>query len=131
MVEVFAFECRHKAYAEGRIINAESRGKALYEYFLDVREPWPDVKWTDLRCRRIGGPKADEMFRHVAELRGMPDLEPGERITSKYGDGVIVGAGGGGANFKILFDSGKFAGQKLIVHPMEFKRVAVSADAGK
>ena len=129
MVEVFGFACRHKDRPEWQetIYNAETAGKARYQYFLDVREPWPDVKLTDLRVRKVGGPKANDMFRHVARMRGMPDIQPGERITSGYGDGVIVDAGGG-ANFVILFDSGKYSGQRLTLHPMEFKRTSVESE---
>lgn len=123
VVEIFAFACRHKDRPEWQetIVNAQTAGKARYQFWIDVREPWPEVKLIDIRVRKIGGPKASNTFKHVAELRGMPDLEPGERITSQYGDGVIVDAGTG-ANFEILFDSGKYSGQRLMLHPLEFKR---------
>lgn len=123
MVEVYAFACWHKSLDESKasIVNAETRSKARYVYFLDVSDPMPDVKLMDINVRKVGGPRPTNTFLHVAEMRGMPDLRPGERITSGYGDGVIVDAGSG-ANFVILFDSGKYAGQRLILHPMEFRR---------
>lgn len=121
MTEVFAFGCRHKdrPHWQTTIYNARTRGEALREYFDDVRDCWPDVKWTDLRARKLGGPVPSAMFQHIARIRGMADLRPGDRITSGYGNGVIVDAGSG-ANFVVIFDSGEFTGKRLVVHPSEF-----------
>jgi len=123
VIEVFAFECRHKDRSETTTINAPTRGAALADFYHDVRDCWPDVKWTDLRARKVGGPVASDMFRHVARIRGLPDMRPGERFTSGYGDGVIVDAGSG-ANFVVIFDSGQWAGQRMMLHPSEFTRAA-------
>jgi len=131
MVEVFAFACRHKDRPEWQetIYNAQNAGKARYQFWLDVTEPYPDTKLIDLRVRKLGKPRANEMFRHVARSRGMPDLEPGERIMSAHGDGVIVDAGGG-ACFTVIFDTGKWAGQRLSIHPSEFTRCSTVGKSG-
>lgn len=130
MAEVYGFACWHKSRDESTaaIINAQTRSKARYQYYLDISEPWPDVKLMDINVRKVGGARPSNTFLHVAELRGMPDLRPGERITSGYGDGVIVDAGSG-ANFVILFDSGRYSGQRLLVHPSEFRRLAQTVGA--
>lgn len=130
MIAVYAFACRHKESSEPTIYNARSRAEALREFWNDVRDFWTDVRWIDLRVRKVGGPVASDMFRHVARLRGMPDLQPGERFTSGYGDGVIVGVCSG-ANFEVIFDSGEFTGKRLPLHPSEFKRTASQQSAGQ
>lgn len=124
MVEVFAFQCFPKDRPEwARTINAPTASKARYEYWRDVSEPWPDVKLLDIRSRKIGGPQSDDMFMHVAELRGLPSVRCGDRVTLGESGGVIVGAGGG-ANFEVLFDSGPYAGAKYVCHPstLQFRR---------
>lgn len=63
-------------------------------------------------------------------IRGLPDMRPGERFTSGYGDGVIVDAGSG-ANFVVIFDSGQWAGQRMMLHPSEFTRAAGNSHEGR
>lgn len=129
MVEVFAFACSHKNHPEWRytIYNALTAGKARYQYFLDVREPWPDVKLIDLRARKIGPAHSSEGFIHNAIYRGMPDVRCGRRVRTNGCDGVIVGHNSS-ANFNVLFETGKYAGQTLNVHPSEIELLPASPE---
>lgn len=114
---IFAFECRHKAHDQGSIINATSRGKALYQYFLDVSDCWPDVKFTDLRVRKVGGPHTSEQFAWNAKYRGMPNVRCGQRVKVGNAFGTIVGHNSS-ANFDVLFDEGgEYSGLTLNCHP--------------
>lgn len=116
---VSAYECWIAMYPEHkRIVNAHSRGSAKAEYFREVREPLPDIQFTEMRCRKVGKPQKDSMFAHVASLRGCEFAYCGMKV--KVGDnfGIIVGAGGGGAYFKILFTTGEYIGQSVYCHPL-------------
>lgn len=124
MVEVFAFECFPAQRPDwARTVNATSASKARYSYWRDVSEPWPDIQYTDIRSRKVGPAHSDEMFMHVAELRGLPHVRCGDRVKVGNSEGVIVGAGGG-ANFEVLFGSGDYAGRQYVCHPstIEFRR---------
>jgi hypothetical protein len=118
---IFAFAVRHRLADYGTIINAASRGAALYEYLLHVRDCWPDVKYTDLRARKIGPSHTSEQFKLNAAYRGMPDLRCGQRVLVNGCEGVVVGHNGS-ANFDVLFDpESKFKGARLNVHPSDCK----------
>jgi hypothetical protein len=118
MDEVFAFGCRVVWAPEWgeTIYNTVSAGRAKREHWLNVSEPWPDTKFTDIRVRKIGAPHTSEGFKHNAEYRGMPDVRCGDRV--KVGDrtGTIVGHNSS-ANFDVLFDDGP----TVNVHPSEVK----------
>jgi hypothetical protein len=122
MNKVFAFEVSVNGTDWTRVINARSAGKAKYEYFLDVRDVWPNVSITAMRARKVGGPRTSEAFQRNARYRGVPDARCGQRV--KVGDccGVIVGHNSS-ANFDVLFDDDapRYAGLKLNVHPREIE----------
>lgn len=48
-----AFEVGVRGKDWTRPIQAESAGKAKYEYLRDIRESWPDVSFQHLTCRAI------------------------------------------------------------------------------
>lgn len=109
------------------IYNAVSRGAAKRAYHLDIRECWPDVPYTAIRCRIFCDlPITTKMLRHVAEYRGVPHVEAGTRVTLKGTEaaGTIVDAAHS-CNFRVLFDSDSpmYPGETLAVHPdgMEFE----------
>lgn len=117
MVEVFAFQCFPAKRPDwGRIVNAETASKARYDYWLDVSESWPEIKYTEIRSRKVGPAHTSEAFARNAAYRGMPAVRCGDPV--KVGDdrGVIVGHNSS-ANFDVLFDTGRFAGQRLNCHP--------------
>lgn len=122
MTDVFAFECRHAkddCPRRGTIYNATTRGKAINQFYHDVIDCWPDVKFTDLRARKIGPAHTSEQFIRNAIYRGMPDVRCGQRV--KVGDvfGYIVGHNSS-ANFDVLFDEGgRYGGLTLNVHPAD------------
>jgi len=118
---VYAFACWHKSRDESTasIYNAWTRSKARYQFWLDIRDCWSEVKLMDLNVRKIGGPHSSERFIHNAKYRGMPDVRCGQRVkVGAEGEGVIVGHNSS-ANFDVLFDTGRWAGQTLNCHPME------------
>lgn len=101
-----------------KTVNARTAGQAKRDYHLDVRDAWPDVPYTAMRCRKIGTPHTSERFKHNARYRGMPDVQCGQRVKVGEARGVIVGHNDS-ANFDVLFDddSPKYAGLKLNCHP--------------
>lgn len=122
MNEIFAFEVSVNGTDWTKIINHRSAGKAKYEYYLDVREVWPDVSITAMRARKIGKPRSSEGFQRNAKYRGMPDVKCGDRVRVGNSLGVIVGHNSS-ANFNVLFDDDapRYAGLKLNVHPQEIE----------
>jgi hypothetical protein len=110
-----AFECGVKGTDWTRIVHALSRGKAKYEYWHDVTEPWPDIPFTAITCRVLGPPQTDAGFIKTATYRGVPLARIGMRVEVDGEPGVIVGKNSS-ANFDVLFD-GKHKGGALNCHP--------------
>ena len=126
MAEIRSYRCWHRLNDPERfasIINAPSAGKARYAYMLEVGDVYPDLKITDVRVRSNGLAHSSEDFRRCARNRGQPDARCGARVKVGDDDGVIVGHNSS-ANFNVLFESGRYAGQTLNCHPstIEFRR---------
>lgn len=102
------------------VINAETIGKAKAEYFHEVLDCLPDLKFTSLRCRMVGAPVTDESFRRTARNRGLPSLLCGDRVRVNGCEGVVV-KNNPSANFDVVFESGRYAGRRLSVHPSEME----------
>lgn len=121
--EVFAFEVWPVWKPEwSTVVNHRTAGKAKAEMFSDLRESY-DLPFTDMRARKIGRPRTDSMFAHVAQMRGMPELRCGQRVSflskGESVSGVLVDAGGG-ANFGVLCDKDSiWPNQRVYVHPSE------------
>ncbi len=117
---IFSFVVSVKGTDWKEIVNARTHGKAKRIYHLQVTDAWPDVPFTDMRCRKIGGPHTSERFRHNARYRGMPGVECGRRVTVSGLPGTIVGHNES-ANFNVLFDDDaeRYAGMTLNVHPQD------------
>ena len=115
---LYAWEVSVKGTDWTKTVNARTAGQAKRDYHLDVRDAWPDVPYTAMRCRKIGAPHTSERFKHNACYRGMPDVQCGQRVKVGEDRGVIVGHNDS-ANFDVLFDddSPKYAGLKLNCHP--------------
>ena len=126
-VQVCAFACRAWDFQE-TIINALSPGKARYEYLLEARDSWPDMKFADIKVRKVGVAHSSEAFKRNAAYRGMPDIRCGEEVSVHGARGVIVGHNDS-ANFDVLFLDGAWEGATLNVHPSEVVRAA--AELGK
>src|SRR5690554_2548908 len=106
MAEMFAFECFPKQRPEwAKTINAATASKARYQYWLDVSDPWPDIKLIDIRSRKIGKPHSSDDFKRNAAYRGLPDVRCGDRVRVGDSEGVIVDHDAS-ANFVVEFDSG-------------------------
>lgn len=121
---VFSFYVTVKTHPDwGMTINARTPGEAKAEYFRDLRESWPDIPYTALRCQRIGAAESSERFIHNAEYRGLPNARCGDRVMVGENGGAIV-SHDASANFIVLFDDdSKYRGQRLSVHPSELKLV--------
>jgi hypothetical protein len=120
MKDVFAFEVTVKGTNWHQVINHATAGKAKAKYWRDVRESWPDVPFTAIRCRKLGSPRTSAEFVRNAVYRGLPNVKCGQRVQVGQSAGVIVGHNSS-ANFDVLFDddSPLYAGQILNVHPSE------------
>src|ERR1700759_924176 len=125
---IYAFECRVAGTDwPPTMVNAKEAGKAKAEFLSDVQECWPDVKYTDIRCRKVGPAHTSEQFIENAKYRGMPEVRCGQRVSLRGEFGYIVGHNSS-ANFNVLFDDdSKFNGHMLNVHPSEITLVAPSS----
>lgn len=121
---VYAFEVRCGEFS--RIVNAHNRGKAIAEYMSDVRDCWPDVKFTDFRARKLGAAHTSAAFERAAAYRGWHGVKCGQRVRLKDGGelGTIVGHNDS-ANFDVVFDEGTdLHGRVCNCHPNDLERVA-------
>jgi hypothetical protein len=107
----------------GTVVNALTAGQAKAEYLRDVRDCWPDVKFTDIRARKLGPAQTSEAFLRTARYRGMPYLRCGDHVTVDGRHGFIVGHNDS-ANFDVLFDEGDWKGCVLNCHPHDIRRTA-------
>lgn len=109
-----AFACRLRGSDHETILNRATAGQAKADYFRDVSEI--GCRYTDIRVRRLGGPVTTADLVRTATYRGVPFVRAGMRV--KVGDdfGRIVGHNDS-ANFNVLFETGKWAGQTLNCHP--------------
>jgi hypothetical protein len=114
------YEVNVKGQNWSTTINASTAGKAKYRYLLDVQESWQGVTFKDLTCRVVGRPQSSERFINNAKYRSLPDARCGDRVRVGDSMGYIVGHNSS-ANFDIEFDSGKYAGLVLNVHPQEME----------
>lgn len=103
-----------------REIFSHSRGAAKSEYLIDIQDCCPDIKYTDLICRKIGNVFNTKAFLHTCEKRGIK-LNIGQRVVVGDNTGYVVGSDCS-SNIRVLFDE-KSDWPKLIlsVHPQEIK----------
>jgi hypothetical protein len=118
--ELCAYEVSVKGTDWTMVVNARSSGKAKSDYHRDVTDVWPDVQFTDMRCRKVGTPHTSEAFKRNAEYRGLPNIRCGQRVIVGKSHGVIVGHNAS-ANLNVLFDDDapRYAGMTLNCHPCE------------
>lgn len=120
ITSVFAFEVSVADVGWPKTINARKRSQAKAQYFRDLRDAWPDIPFTALRCRKLGRAHTSERFKQNALYRGLPSVECGQRVKVGASQGFIVGHNAS-ANFDVLFDDddARWAGLTLNVHPSE------------
>lgn len=119
-----AFECWVAGSPCRTVVNAPSLGKAKGHFQRDCLYDL-DVPYTSIRARRLSNSAATSPeFRRVAEYRGLPGVRCGDAVIVAGDRGVIVGHNSS-ANFDVLFESGRYAGMVLNVHPhsLEFPEV--------
>ncbi len=115
-MDIFAFEVWPVGSEHRHVMNARSADAARYEYVLEVRDCWPDVKYTDIQSRKLGPAHTSEALMRTARYRGMPNLRCGEAVIVDGLPGVVVGHNDS-ANFDVLFESAGIGN----VHPSELK----------
>lgn len=116
-----AFEVWFKGWEHERsIVNHESLGKARAEVWRRSSDCVPsDLRFVDVRGRKLGPPHDTATLRHVQEYRGRPDLVAGTRVRvrgSTHGDGRIVDAGAG-CNFLVHHEDGA----RFFAHHLEIE----------
>jgi len=107
---------------------ASTRGKAKKKYWRDMIDCCPDLRFIDVRVRKVSElrqgetARTDEQFKRTARYRGLPELGIGTRVRTEGGIGTIV-SNNDSANFQVIFDddSPKFAGLELNCHPYYFE----------
>lgn len=109
-------------------VNARTAGQAKYDFLLNIRDVYPDIKYTDIRVRKLGMPRNTSNFEHVKTLRGV-DFNCGDRVRvlsaqGRESFGHIVGCNGS-ANFEVLFDADddKYPNMRYYVHPSDIEKV--------
>lgn len=122
--QIKRFECsvKHAPWGEDHwtTVHSFTRGQAKSDYWSDVREPWPDIPFTAVRCR---GPFAicdTEKFRHTADYRKVP-YHIGDPVAWRGKVGRIVDSNSS-ANFEVLFPDGS----RIHIHPTDVAQGAVS-----
>lgn len=135
---IYAFALHFGPYDDEEIINAPSANAAKYRFLCQVEDCGYSIKYTDIRCRKLGKPVSTERFLQTARYRGLPDLRCGDRIRLKgpshdhciTGDeGYVIGSNES-ANFTVFFYHGRFKGETLSVHPGEMEVLeAISQEA--
>jgi len=100
-----------------RSVNAVSAGKAKRQLLRSLHDAGWMYPYTDLRCRKVGGPITTDDFKRCAEYRGVPFARCGMKVIFSDRDEGIIQGHGSGANFNILFTTGKNKGLVLNCHP--------------
>ena len=114
------YECSVKGAPWGpSCIYAFTAGEAKAEYPRRVRDPWPDVKFTDIRCSVLPGLPSDDNTKSVADYRGV-GVCIGTNVEFGKSRGVIVGANCS-ANFDVLVTAGEYCGLRMNVHPANLR----------
>jgi hypothetical protein len=107
-----------------QVINARTRGKAKYDYWLRVTDAWSDIPITAMRSRRIGSVRnVGQLFEQVCRIRQMPaGFRCGSRVACGEALGTVVGSDSS-ANFLVLFDDDapEMAGVECHMHPSDFR----------
>lgn len=116
-MKVQSYACRLKFHDHETTFCATSPGKAKAMYFSDVSDCLPDLQFTDVRVRCLGGPVTTGAFRRTAEYRGVPFARIGMQVSVGGERGIIVG-NNESANFNVLFDdASRYKGETLNCHP--------------
>lgn len=119
-MQIFAFEVNVKGKDWQSIVNSTTAGKAKSDYYSHLLDAWPDVKWTQLTCRKIGAAQSSEQFLNTCRHRGV-DLKCGQEVFVGQNRGFVVGSDYS-ANFRVLFDEkSDYPNMELSVHPMEIR----------
>jgi hypothetical protein len=137
-VKVFCFAVRIQGIEHETYYNAATSGQAKYRHYREVLDPLPDLKFTQLRVRKVGPVQTSAEFHRNAIYRGMEHVKCGDRVRVGVNFGTIVGHNCS-ANFDVLFDpDSKYGAQVLNVHPAECElqaggdvRAAVAPLSGK
>jgi hypothetical protein len=119
MTMIRSYECSISNWERSTVVHAISRGKAKAEYFYDVKDCCPDLKFTDVLCRAIGAPMQCDGFARTANYRGVPFAKIGMKVECGGHTGYIVGKNST-ANFNIYFETGPHKGLTLNCHPNWF-----------
>ncbi len=93
-----------------------SPGRAKRERWHRIREPYPDIPYTAVRCRVAGPIEDTEAFRRTASYRGVPFAHMGMSVKVGGHSGIIVDRNDS-ANFDVLFFEGPNKGLRLSCHP--------------
>lgn len=116
MTALRAYECQIIGADWTSVVHSTTRGKARYQYWLHAREPFPDLKITQIRVRSVGPPQTSDAFLRTAEYRGVPFARIGMQVEVG-GDRGVITEKNSSANFNVLFEAGPHAGVELNCHP--------------
>ena len=115
---VYGFEVWCVRWPTNRItVNDFTLGRAKARIFSDARDFWPDVKFTELRGRKLGVPVTTDALARCAEYRKRPDLIAGAVVRLHGVREAVVVDSCSGACFLVLLANGSH----LSVHPCDLE----------
>lgn len=116
MTVLKAFACRPKWSNHEEVIYHKTAGKAKAVLMRQL-DCYTDLKYTDLRARKIPDPPESKDFRRTANYRDVPFAYIGQKvILGQKRKGIIVGCNSS-ANFNVLITEGRGKDLILNCHP--------------
>ncbi len=118
MLKAFACSVKGSTFPP-TVIYHTTAGKAKYQFFIDLDDCYPDLKYTDITAYTIKTKSDDAIhreFTRTATYRGVPFAKIGMAVEVGGFKGEIAGKNSS-ANFDILFSEGPHKGLILNCHP--------------
>lgn len=116
-----AYSCSVAGTGWDTVVHALSPGKAKALYLGNVKDAWADVKYTDLRVKRLGEPRDTDKFKHTANYRRV-DFHIGTFVQVCESRGFVADSNSS-ANFPVHITEGPWAGRIISAHPSEIRIV--------
>ena len=118
MLKAFACSIKGSPFPP-TIIYHTTVGKAKYQFFIDLDDCYPDLKYTDITAYKVETNDDDKVhreFARTATYRGVPFAKIGMAVRVEGHEGEIAGKNSD-ANFDVLFLEGPHKGLILNCHP--------------
>lgn len=108
------------------VVTAKTPTVARYLYFLKIQDAFSDIRYVDIRARKLPGLVTSDRLRRVAEYRGV-ELVAGSRVWFRGVGGCVVD-GTDDCNFMVEWDDGRRS--PIHVDELEVNRTATETEVG-